>query len=115
MNNYYVVLSMTRVNDTELRNIAKTMCSLYDGSLLSLNARNMNLPSCFSITGSVEHIISVNTNIYICENINYFENISITTCPWDLPLNCYLQLVINFVNISYLHFLLHKMLDKLHK
>ena len=38
---------MTRVNDTELRNIAKT--------------RNMNLPSCFSITGSVEHIISVNT------------------------------------------------------
>ena len=61
MNSYYVVLSMTRVNDTELRNIAKTMCSLYDGNLLSLNARNMNLPSCFSITGSVEHIISVNT------------------------------------------------------
>ena len=61
MNNYYLVLSMTRVNDTELRNIAKIMCSLYDGNLLSLNARNMNLPSCFSITGSVEHIISVNT------------------------------------------------------
>ena len=61
MNNYYVVLSMTRVNDPELRNIAKTMCSLYDGNLLSLNGRNMNLPSCFSITGSVEHIISVNT------------------------------------------------------
>ena len=61
MKNYYVVLSMTRVNDTKLRNIAKTICSLYDGNLLSLNARNMNLPSCFSTTGSVEHIISVNT------------------------------------------------------
>ena len=45
MNNYYVVLSMTRVNDTELRNIAKTMCSLYDGNLLFLNARNMTLNS----------------------------------------------------------------------
>ena len=58
MNSYYVVLSMTRVTDTGLRNIAKTMCSLYDGNLLSMNARNMNLPSCFSITG---HIISANT------------------------------------------------------
>ena len=62
MNNYYVVLSMTRVNNTKLRTIAKTIFSLYDGNLLSLNARNMNLPSCFSITGSVEHIISVHVN-----------------------------------------------------
>ena len=61
MKNYYIVLSMTRVNDTKLRNIAKTICSLYDGNLQSLNARNMNLPSCFSTTGSVEQIISLNT------------------------------------------------------
>ena len=64
MNDYYVVLSMTRVNDTKLRNIAETICSLYDGNLLSLNARNMNLPSCLSNTGSVEHIISVNTSAF---------------------------------------------------
>ena len=37
------------------------MCSLYDGNLLSLKATTLNLPSCFSTTGSVEHIISVNT------------------------------------------------------
>ena len=33
----------------------------YDSNLLSLNARNMNLLSCFRITGSVKHISSVNT------------------------------------------------------
>ena len=52
---------MNRVNDTKLRNIAKIICNLYEGNSLSLNAKNMNLPSCFSITGCVEHTISVNT------------------------------------------------------
>ena len=49
---------MTSVNDTKLRKFAKIIHSLYDGNLLSLN---LNLLSCFRITGSVEHISSVNT------------------------------------------------------
>ena len=52
---------MTSVNDTKLRKFAKIIHSLYDGNLLSLNARHLNLLSCFRITGSVEHISSVNT------------------------------------------------------
>ena len=57
---------MTRVNDTKLRNIAKTICSLYDGNLLSLNAKNMSLSSCFSITG-IHSIPSL-----ICPKVLYF-------------------------------------------